>query len=367
MTEFRAREEAVAEAGAVRRFAATLLRVERLADNVAGLVMAANTSFRYRPGQYLSVILADGWRRCFSMASPYKVGCPIELHIRRRPGGRFSDTALAALKVGDNLTFEGPFGQVDWREGTGPAILMGTGTGLAPLKALLEHGLAAGGERQIHLYWGGRTPSDLYLHAHFHHLARAQARFTFTPLLSRPHANWLGRRGYVQHAVAEDFPDLHEADIYACGSGAMISAARARLSDLPGFDEDRFLADAFEPAVPVAATRGVPSIRLSVDVQGAVRSVPGCVGDTLLCALQVAGTPILSVCGGKASCGTCKVTVAEAWRVRVPNPERTEQRLLANLEYIGPGDRLACQIRLTPETDGLAIRLVSETMALRPA
>ena len=344
---------------ATNRFAATVLRLERLASDVTGLVMApaANARFCYRPGQYLSVLLADGQRRSFSMASAYEVDGPIELHIRRRPGGRFSDRVLAGLQVGDKLRFEGPFGQVHWREGLGPAILLGTGTGLAPLKALLEHGLAAGGQRQIHLYWGGRAPADLYLSSHLHALARTHARLRFIPVLSRPHASWAGRCGYVQDAVAEDFGDLHAAHVYACGSGAMINAARARLSAVPGFHEDRFLADAFEPAASVTPSTGLASLRLSVSVQGTVRSVRACRGDTLLSALQGAGAPILSVCGGKASCGTCKITVAQAWRERLPQPARTEQRLLANLDDTGPGDRLACQIRLTPQTDGLAVLL----------
>src|SRR3984885_661284 len=197
-------------------FEAKVLRLDRLAADVTGLVMApaAHARFHYRPGQYLSVVLADGQRRSFSMATAGGGGRPIELHIRRRLGGRFSDTMLAALKVGHSLTFEGPFGQIDWREGPGPAILLGTGTGLAPLKALVEHALAAGGQRPIHLYWGGRAPGDLYLSAYLHELARTHARLHFVPILSRPHAGWAGRRGYVQDAVAEDFAHLEAAEGY---------------------------------------------------------------------------------------------------------------------------------------------------------
>lgn len=350
------------------RFEATVLRVERLAADVTALVMAptANARFCYRPGQYLSVVLADGQRRSFSMASACGVGRPIELHVRRLPGGCFSDTVLGGLKVGDPLVFEGPFGHVGWREGVGPVILMGTGTGLAPLKALLEQGLLIGGQREIHLYWGGRAPADLYLSAHLHDLARNHARLRFIPVLSRPHAGWVGRRGYVQDAVAEDFPNLHDAVVYACGSGAMINSARARLGELRGFDEERFLADAFEPAAPLTFSSDLPTVRLSVNIRGTVRSVRACRGATLSSALQVAGAPILSVCGGKASCGTCKITVAPAWREQLPNPGRSEQRLLANLDDTGPCDRLACQICLTRETDGLAISLICEATAQWP-
>jgi CDP-4-dehydro-6-deoxyglucose reductase, E3 len=342
------------------RFEATVLRLERLAPDVVGLVLlpGAQARFSYRPGQYLSVLLPEGHRRSFSMASAGGVGRPIELHVRRRPGGRFSDATVANLQPGDRLSLEGPFGQVDWREGRGPAILLGTGTGLAPLKALLEHGLASGGARAIHLYWGGRVPTDHYLGAYLERLARRHTRFRFTPLLSRADARWVGRRGYVQDAIAEDFADLHDAQLYACGSPDMIHAARDRLGRLPGFHEDRFQADAFEPAATLNDDPLLPFVRLSIHVRGATHEVQGREGGSLLSALQRTGAPILSVCGGRASCGTCMVNVTEAWRERLPPPARTERRLLANLDGIGPGDRLACQIRLTPQTDGLTVRLV---------
>jgi CDP-4-dehydro-6-deoxyglucose reductase, E3 len=344
----------------VTRFEATVVRLERLAPDVVGLVLAPSPQARfcYRPGQYLAVLLPGGQRRSFSMANNWGAGRSIELHVRRRPGGLFSDATVATLNPGDRLLLEGPFGQVDWHEGSGPAILMGTGTGLAPLKTLLEQGLAGGGGRAIHLYWGARVPTDHYLGAHFEQLARQHANFRFTPLLSRAAATWGGRRGYVQDAVAEDFADLHDADLYACGSPAMIHAARERLARLPGFREERFQADAFEPAASAAASVGQPSVRLSVHVRGITREVRGHTDGSLLTALQAAGAPILSVCGGAASCGTCKVNIAAAWRERLPPPARTERRLLANLDDIGPGDRLACQIRLTSQTDGLNVHLV---------
>jgi CDP-4-dehydro-6-deoxyglucose reductase len=368
VTPLQVRQDPPAPPGAARRFAATVLRLDRLAEDVTGLALSptGNSTFLYRPGQYLSVLLADGYRRSFSMASACGVDRPIELHIRRRMGGRFSDTALAALKIGDSLSFEGPFGHVDWRKGAGPVILMGTGTGLAPLKALLEHGLGEGGQRQIHLYWGGRAPADLYLSAQLRKLAAEHARFRFNPLVSGPHPAWVGRRCYVQDAVAEDFPDLHGAQIYACGSGAMIKAARTRLAQLPGFHDDRFLSDAFEPAEPAACSAELQSVRLSLSTRGTLRYLRARPGTTLLSALRVAGAPIPSVCGGNAACGTCKITVAEVWRERLPVPKRTEQRLLDHLERTGPGDRLACQIQLTRETDGLAVSLVPEVMAPEP-
>jgi CDP-4-dehydro-6-deoxyglucose reductase len=363
MNQIRERRNHDAAPGAAIRFSATVTRLHRLASDVTGIDLAIPfaTDFRYRAGQYLSVLLGDGERRSFSMASDYGHGAPIELHVRRRLGGRFSNALLRDLNVGQRLELEGPFGQLEWREASGPVILMGTGTGLAPLKALLEYGLATGGQRPIHLYWGGRALPDLYLRTHFHELARANPRVRFIPVLSRPHAGWAGRHGYVQDAVAEDLPDLHAAHIYACGSGVMIDAARKRLAALPGFDDDHFFSDAFVPAIRTIEGAATPTLSLLVTAEGVTRKIRAASGVTLLSVLKTAGLPILSVCGGKSSCGTCKVNVSRGWQDRLPVPERAERRLLANLDDIRPGDRLACQIHLTPDSDGLAVTLSSGT------
>lgn len=359
---------------AARPLDATITAIAARAEDVTELVLALppDADFTWRPGQYLSLLLEDGCRRSFSMACPYRPDGRVELHIRRRPGGRFSDGALAALKVGDRLRVDGPYGGMDWRPGDGPVVLLGTGTGLAPLKALLEYGLTEASGRPIHLYWGGRTSADLYLTQALQRLARAHPSFSYTPLLSRPDPSWSGGRGYVPDAVAEDFADLHGADVYACGSPAMIDAARVRLRAVPGFDEDRFLADAFEPAdqtLPQAPppSRSVGPLSILVEFEGAARPVAAVSGQTLLTALQAAGAPILSVCGGKASCGACRVSIQAPWREHLAPAGRTERRLLAHLDDAGPHDRLACQVQLTDEADGLAIRLPAPAKALWPA
>jgi CDP-4-dehydro-6-deoxyglucose reductase len=331
------------------------------------LTPPANAGFTWRPGQYLSLILPDGSRRSFSMASRCQPGGQIELHIRRHSGGRFSDGVLSQLKIGDRLRIDGPYGQIDWRDGDGPIVLLGTGTGLAPLKALIEHALAEGHDRPLHLYWGARSAADLYLSPLLHLWAARRPGFMFIPVLSQPHANWSGRVGHVQDAAAEDFADLDGVHVYACGSPAMIESARRALGGIPGWDEDRFLADAFEPADATSPAPTARSLTLSVAFQGQTRTVPAAEGSSLLAALQAAGAPILSICGGKASCGECKLAIDPAWADRLPAPGRTERRLLANLDPVGPLDRLACQILLTPETDGLAVHLGPKTTALWPA
>jgi ferredoxin len=108
-------------------------------------------------------------------------------------------------------------------------------------------------------------------------------------------------------------------------------------------------------------------LTLVVETARGGRTIQGAAGEPLLGALRAAAVPIRSVCGGKASCGTCRVTVAAAWLARLPPAQRTERRLLACLEGAGPDDRLACQVTLAADHDGLAVRVCAPAPALGPA
>ena len=90
--------------------------------------------------------------------------------------------------------------------------------------------------------------------------------------------------------------------------------------------------------------------------QGVSSLVEAREGETLLAALKRTPLPVMSICGGRAACGSCKVAVAPAWIGRLPPPEKNERRLLAHLPGYRDGDRLACQIRLDATLDGLEIQ-----------
>jgi ferredoxin-2, mitochondrial len=93
-------------------------------------------------------------------------------------------------------------------------------------------------------------------------------------------------------------------------------------------------------------------------------AIPAEPGDTLLAALRRAGTGVRSICGGRCACGTCRIAVEPAWIGRLPQPSRNEARLLGVLPGAVPAHRLACQIALDEQTDGLAFRL--DTPVRRP-
>lgn len=124
----------------------------------------------------------------------------------------------------------------------------------------------------------------------------------------------------------------------------------------------------FDHQPDIAPGAGEPgSLTLSVETARGVRAIQAKVGDTLLSALRAAAAPIRSICGGRASCGACRVVATEAWRPRLAPPGRVEARLLAHLEEAGPDDRLACQLILSADLDGLAVRICPPTPAARPA
>ena len=152
------------------------------------------------------------------------------------------------MKERDILRFEGPQGSFFLREDSHkPIILLASGTGFAPVKALVEHLQHLESKRPVTLYWGGRRPSDLYMHALCEAWAATLPHFRYVPVISDalPEDAWTGRTGYVHAAVMEDQPDLSGHQVYACGAPIMVDSARADYVGKCGLPEDEFYADAF--------------------------------------------------------------------------------------------------------------------------
>lgn len=238
-------------------FELPLLSVERINAGVLMLrIDGAANPMRYQEGQFVAVELPNGDVRSYSLAQPCDHAGLLELHIRPRPGGLMSRWLESGLEPGHTLRVHGPYGDCVWRQAANdePVVMLATGTGIAPLHAMVLRELANYGDAPISLYWGGRTPGDLYLMQHFKRLAGISPRFTFVPVLSRADSGWKGARGHVQQVAAERHPDLRNGRVYACGAPAMVSDARALLQTRCGLPETRFLADAFEPAIAAATS-----------------------------------------------------------------------------------------------------------------
>jgi CDP-4-dehydro-6-deoxyglucose reductase len=215
---------------------------------VVKLQLPANDALRYHAGQYIEFILRDGARRSYSMANAAHNGPGVELHIRHMPGGKFTDHVFTAMKEKEILRVEGPFGSFFLREDSAkPMILLASGTGFAPIKALIEHLQFKGIQRPATLYWGGRRPADLYMDDWVRARLAEMPHLKYVPVISNalPEDNWTGRTGFVHKAVMEDQPDLSGHQVYACGAPIVVDSARAEYSAHCGLPPEEFFADSF--------------------------------------------------------------------------------------------------------------------------
>jgi CDP-4-dehydro-6-deoxyglucose reductase len=239
------------DSSVIKRVPGRIVRAHQLSHDVMGvfLRLPAAEGFNFEPGQYIDVILPGGRRRSFSIASPPHDSRLLELHIRRVQGGEFTDPLFAdphALgERGMLLSIEGPLGQFVYRPTDAPMLLVGGGTGLAPLKSILRHVIENELPRRMTLYWGVRSERDLYAHEELLDLVRRAPAFRYQAVLSEPGAAWSGRRGWVHEAVLQDFGDLTATDIYASGPPAMIAAVRGEFSRR-GADPARLFFDSFD-------------------------------------------------------------------------------------------------------------------------
>ncbi len=216
---------------------------------VVRLQLPANASFQYKAGQYVEFLLRDGKRRAYSMANaPHLKGDPpqIELHIRHMPGGVFTDALFSTVKEKDILRVEGPYGSFWLREDVRkPIVLLASGTGFAPIKALIEQMQLKQDTRPVSLYWGCRQARDLYLHEWAEQAASQLPQLRYVPVLSEPDSAWRGRTGFVHQAVMADMPDLSGHEVYACGAPVMVEAAKRDFRAQCGLPEEAFYADSF--------------------------------------------------------------------------------------------------------------------------
>jgi CDP-4-dehydro-6-deoxyglucose reductase len=214
-------------------------RIERPLDDVAivSLDLPTGVTFRFRAGQYVEVLLEGGARRSFSIANPPQDAATIELHIRRVPGGRFTERVFSELRAGDALEILGPKGGFYLRKEARPVILLASGTGFAPIKSMVLFAMRHQLRGPAHLYWGARSARELYMAELPAAWARDYPGFHFVPVVSEPQR--------VHEAVMADFPDLSGHDVYACGVPALVNAARSGFIERCGLPPERFFADTF--------------------------------------------------------------------------------------------------------------------------
>lgn len=235
----------------IKLLPARVVKMQRAAPDVMllDLKLPAQERLQFLAGQYIDLLLRGGIRRSFSMANAPHDDRFLQLHLRDY-GGPFSQHVFGVMKEKDIIRFEGPFGTFFLREeSVKPIVLVASGTGFAPIKAIVEHALHTGVARPMTLYWGCRVRSDLYLHELTESWHRA-GKLRYVPVLSEAPAsdNWTGRSGFVHRAVMEDFPDLSGCQVYACGAPAMVDAAHRDFTSTCGLPDEEFFFDSFTPA-----------------------------------------------------------------------------------------------------------------------
>jgi CDP-4-dehydro-6-deoxyglucose reductase len=229
----------------VKTWPCRISSIEKLATNIVRVVLRLppSAAFWFIPGQYVELIGYGGVRRSYSLANATPENNLIELHIRYVDGGVMSQYWFDQAKVDDLLRLNGPMGTFFLRETEGlDVIFLATGTGIAPIKAILESlpGVSATQRpRTVTVLWGGRIQEDMYFD-----VVSIPGVHEFVPVLSRSETEWMGKKGYVQDALLTMRNDFSNTVVYACGSDAMIRSAKSLLLSA-GLLPSRFHSDAF--------------------------------------------------------------------------------------------------------------------------
>jgi CDP-4-dehydro-6-deoxyglucose reductase len=200
----------------------------------------------YLAGQFVSFAaeIADKKvTRAYSTASA-PCGNRFEPCLNRVHDGIFSPY-LFMLEPGDTVDMKGPLGYFTWRYPVRDSILVATGTGIAPFRAMLQAYLGAGGDRAITLVYGCRYAETLLYREEFERYAAQHANFDFRPTLTRPGPGWTGHIGRVQAHIPEAIGDRRDMDVYICGMKVMVDDVRNRLKDM-GLDRRQIIVEKYD-------------------------------------------------------------------------------------------------------------------------
>jgi len=222
-------------------------RVEKmvmLAHDVLALYLKlpANERLQFLAGQYIDILQKDDKPRSFSLANAPHADDLLELHVRNIAGGKFTHHVFNEMKERDILRIKGPMGTFFLREDSPkPIVFVASGTGFAPVKAIIEHALHIGFKREMHVYWGVRKAADLYMLDKVKEWEAVGIKFTAVV----SDEQWDGRTGFVHQAVLDDFKDLSAYTVYACGAPVVVEAAHREFTTQRGLPNDAFYSDMF--------------------------------------------------------------------------------------------------------------------------
>ncbi len=222
--------------------------VKKNVDAGSVLKLSLKCDLGYKPGQFVNLIRKDGLSRSYSIASVPALEDTLEFHIRIYPDGQFSQWAINELNIGDELDVEGPLGECFYTTSNPqqPLLLIGTGTGLAPLYGIIRDAIQQGHQGPITLYLGARTPESLYLQDELRKIESEHSLFTYKPVLLDGNVEG-STNGDLNDVVKTDLPDLNGYAVYLCGAAERMTNLRKQ-SFLSGASMRDIFVDLFTPA-----------------------------------------------------------------------------------------------------------------------
>ncbi len=220
--------------------------VEAITDTVYRVRLVPEADFSFRAGQYLMVVMDEGDKRPFSLASTPMEKDIIELHIGASELNLYAMAVMERIQQQREITVDIPHGNAWLREeSTRPLILIAGGTGFSYVRSIMLTALAQHPDRNIAIYWGGRELKHLYDLNEMNALAVKHPHLKVVPVVEQPETDWEGRRGTVLTAVMQDYGSLSEYDIYIAGRFEMAKIARERFCAERGAQESHMFGDAF--------------------------------------------------------------------------------------------------------------------------
>ena len=223
---------------------ATVAAIEDLTHDIKRLLLRPAKPVEFSPGQYVQLQFTPEHVRPYSMAGLTGDG-QFEFHVRRVPDGRVTGYIAHGLKVGDAVKVSGPLGSAYLRrKHEGPMLCVAGGTGLAPILSILRGAVAQGMRNPIHLYFGVRSPRDVYGMAWLDQLKREHPGLTVHVVVTSGGNPATQRCGLVTDAIAQDHRSLHGWRAYLCGSPPMVEAATV-VARHRGIAAEHIHADAF--------------------------------------------------------------------------------------------------------------------------
>lgn len=230
---------------ALKEYPAIIKKIENQSDSVRLFTIEYNDELEFKAGQFVNLSFEENgekYMKPYSIASNPIYKNSLQLSIKLVPDGRVTPK-LWNKKEGEIVTLKGPFGLFTVRNKAEKLVFIGTGTGVAPLRSMIQDLIFNQKcEKQITLIFGVRYENEILFKDEFEKLEKENPHFKYLQVVSKPTENWLGRTGHV-HMNFESL-DILNSEFYICGLPAMFDSAKTKLKEL-GADESQIYHEVF--------------------------------------------------------------------------------------------------------------------------